>query len=393
LIPLVLIAMTIYIFAVSVNYDGFFAAQYGLVRLPPLAETNAAWGIFQAPPGDDDNADPSLNYVSKQRFYYSPNTHDGVNDLMDKLKQKYPAVDVFGEASSTDVSTQYEENMFTTWAAINFDLTPAQFASGSFLSDASTGGVSNVKYTIRMNPQVAFLPDIVFDDDVYRDAVAGADWYAKSGYLTLQNFVATYIASLYPEVDDEFSIDMLVQRYPYTESQDDAPGIDFATLRFYLWKWMGSTILSLAIFLPVLMILIQPVKERASRMKDLLQISGMLDSAYYMSYILGAFIVIMAISTICVLLLAAGNVLSDKHFAPYFALLASYGLGLIAFSLAFGFVIPRPEFIGLPLYILQAGLAVGGCYLANDYDIPIGLKLFIGTIFPTHQLHQWYFRY
>lgn len=374
--------MTIYIFSQSVNSDGFFSANYALIRLPPLADSHTTWGIFQAPPGDDDNNDPSLNYVSKERLYYSPNTHAGVNALMDKLKNKYPAVNVFGQESSSDVSTQYEENMFTTWAALNFDLTEDQIASGSLLADDETGGISNVKYTIRMNPQVAILPDFTTDHDVYRDAVASADWYAKSGYLTLQNFVSSYVSGLYPGVENDFSVDMFVQRYPYTTDQEEAPGVDYETLRFFLWKWMGSTILTLAIFLPVLMILIQPVKERCSRMKDLLQISGMLDTAYYMSYILGAFIVIMAISVICVLFLGAGNVLSEHHFSPYLALLSCYGLGLIAFSLAFGFVIPRPEFIGLPLYILQAGLAVGGCYLANDYSIPIGLKLFVGTIFP-----------
>lgn len=300
---------------------------------------------------------------------------------MAQLKAKYPDVDVFGEASSSDVSTQYEEHMFTTWAALNFDLTEQQIESGSLLN-GDVDGLTTVKYTIRINPQIAILPDFDYDGDVYRDSVASTDWYYKSGYLTLQNFVSTYTASLYPGVDDSFSVDMFIQRYPETDSQDEAPGIDFETLRFFLWKWMGSTILTLAVFLPVLMILIQPVKERANRMKDLLQISGMLDTSYYMSYILGAYIVIMAISAICILFLASGNVLSVRHFAPYFSLLACYGLGLIAFSLAFGFVIPRPEFIGLPLYIMQAGFAVGGCYLANDYTIPMGLKLFIGTIFP-----------
>jgi ATP-binding cassette subfamily A (ABC1) protein 3 len=382
LIPLVLIAMTMYIFAQSVNFDGYFAANYNLIRLPPLAEVNTNWGIFQGPPGDDDNLEPSLNYVSKERLYFSPASHAGVAELMSAMKTKYPAINLFGEDSSGDVSTQYDENIFTTWAALNFELTDEQISTGSFLTAENNGGVSNVKYTIRMNPQVALIPDFTFDDDVYRDAVASADWYAKSGYLTLQNFVTSYVSGLYPDVPDDFEIDMFIQRYPYSTDQDEAPGIDYEVLRFYLWKWMGSTILTLAIFLPVLMILIQPVKERCSRMKDLLQISGMLDTAYYMAYILSAFLVIMAISTICVILLALGNVLGVHQLGPYFALLACYGLGLIAFSLAFGFVIPRPEFIGLPLYIMQAGLAVGGCYIANDYGISIGLKLFIGTIFP-----------
>ena len=62
--------------------------------------------------------------------------------------------------------------------------------------------------------------------------------------------------------------------------------------------------------------------------------------------------------------------------------MACYGPALISFSLAFGFVIPRPEFIGLPLFILQVALAVGGCYVANDYNMDPGLKLFLGTLFP-----------
>jgi hypothetical protein len=378
LVPLVLILMTIYLFVQSASYDPFYGPVYNLLRLPPLSKSGE-WGVFNEPPSpDDDNADMTMNYVTKTRMWYSPQNHPGVEALITALNEKYPSVTPIGCDDSGDVFSSYEENMFTTWASLEFNLSPEQIQTGSFFASS---GTSNVQYTIRINPHVAVLPDSVLDEGVYKDAVSGADWWSKSGYLTLQNFVSTYLTQTYT-ADPTFNIDMFVQRYPYDYRQEESPGVDFRFLRFILWKWMGSTVLTLALFLPILMVVIQPVKERASKMKDLLNISGLLDSAYYASYVFGAYFIFMFMAAIVLPLLAAGMVLSPWHLAPYFAMMSCYGLALISFALAFGFVIPRPEFIGLPLFILQAALTVGGTYLANDYNMDPGLKLFIGTLFP-----------
>ena len=313
--------MTMFTFLQSATFDPYFASQYELIRLPPLS-AGGTWGIFQEPPNpNDDNTMPDMNYVNVKKLFYSPQSHAGVQDFINALKIKYPDVEPEGADSVSDIDSIYEENLFTTWAAIQFDLTSDQLSSGSFFT--TDGSVSNVKFTFRVSPSEAILPDYEYDDLVYRDSVAQADWWYKAGYMTMQNFVSTYMTQKITN-DATFTIDGFIQRYPYDMTQEEAPGIDWAFLRMVLWKWMGSVILTASCFLPILMVVIQPVKERASKMVDLLQISGMLNSAYYASYIIGAFLIFMFMATICLFLLFYGLVLSKYHIDPYFSLVNSF---------------------------------------------------------------------
>lgn len=102
--------------AVITTYDDVYQKH----SLPPLSDTTP-WGIFNA--GSNGNIED--NPVSKN-LYYSPNTHAGVNALMDALMVKYPDVKATGYVDPNGVNDQYQKNLFDTWASVQFDLTADQ---------------------------------------------------------------------------------------------------------------------------------------------------------------------------------------------------------------------------------------------------------------------------
>ena len=54
------------------------------------------------------------------------------------------------------------------------------------------------------------MPDSTYDGEVYRNTVASADAWINSGYLTIQNFIATYLATQYPNVPNNFTVRMFI---------------------------------------------------------------------------------------------------------------------------------------------------------------------------------------
>jgi hypothetical protein len=146
LIPVSFLAFWIYITIQSNTPILYSDAVYDLRNLPPLS-SKGEWGIFQTI--DDDTIDVSMFVLSKTLFY-SPNNHDGVNQLMADLAATYPQIELHGEKSAHEVSLEYEANLFTTWAAIQFDLSDEQISTGKLIP--STTSLSTVNYEIRISP-------------------------------------------------------------------------------------------------------------------------------------------------------------------------------------------------------------------------------------------------
>lgn len=377
LIPMAMILFWIYITIQSNTPIIYSDAVYSLRNLPPLS-SKGQWGIFHSI--DDDTVDVPMYITFTKLLLYSPNNHPEVNELMGNLSLTYPQVEVRGKRTSKDVESEYQANLFTTWAAIQFDLTDEQISSGKLIT--STTSASEVNYQLRISPSIMFLPDSTYDSDVYRNAIASADAWINSGYLTIQNFVATYLATQYPGVPNNFTVDTFVQRYPKDPQQDKAPGADYSFSRFMLWKWVASFLLTAALILPILTLASTTVKERENRMKDLLEISGLIDAAYWASYVIAGALISQVMIWIAILLLLAGAVFTLEHISPYAALLTCYSLALIPFLLAFGFVVFRSEYYSLPAFLLSVILCVCGDYLADNENISIGLKLFLGFLAP-----------
>ena len=136
------------------------------------------------------------------------------------------------------------------------------------------------------------------------------------------------------------------------------------------------------IILPILSMATQTVKERQFKMKDLLEISGMLDISYWCSYLLAAFLLLFVAMILFLALLWAGTVLTRYHLFPYFILLMTYSVAFMGFLMLFGFAVFRTEYYGLPAFLVSVGLTVGGDYIAHDRDLTIGSKLFLGFLIP-----------
>jgi hypothetical protein len=147
LIPVFLLAFWIYITLQNNSPITYADPVYSLRNLPPLSG-KGQWGIFQ---DDDDGVDVSM-FVYTKLLLYSPNTHQGVNDLMDQLAIAYPQIDIQGQKSSGALSTEYEANLFTTWGALEFQLTDEQITTGKLITSTSLG--SDVSYKLRISPSV-----------------------------------------------------------------------------------------------------------------------------------------------------------------------------------------------------------------------------------------------
>jgi hypothetical protein len=141
-----------------------------------------------------------------------------------------------------------------------------------------------------------------------------------------------------------------------------------------LWKWVGSFILTSALILPLLTLVSTTVKERENNMKDLLEISGLVDAAYWASYLIAGEIFSQLMIWMALLLLIAGSVLTGEHIAPYLALMTCYSLAFLPFLFCFGFIVYRSEYYSLPAFLFSVGLCVSGDYLADEETISIGIK-------------------
>lgn len=123
---------------------------------------------------------------------------------MGNFSLKYPSVKLHGFPTASDVSHQYTRNIFDTWSAVIFDLSDEQISSNLLVINQINQSV--IDYKIRISPNEMSLPDTTVDEDVYRDSLADADQWANSGYFTIQNFISTYSALLYDDVDPSFTV-------------------------------------------------------------------------------------------------------------------------------------------------------------------------------------------
>jgi hypothetical protein len=178
-------------------------------------------------------------------------------------------------------------------------------------------------------------------------------------------------------------IDTFLARYPETlQEEENSSSSSMKENRFLLWKWSASFLMTACMILPILSLATQTVKERQFKMKDLLQISGLLDISYWCSYLLASFIMLLVCMIFFLGLLWAGTVLTRFHIFPYFILLMAYALAFMGFLMLFGFAVFRTEYYGLPAFLVSVGLTVGGVYIAHDKNLTIGSKVFLGLLIP-----------
>lgn len=78
----------------------------------------------------------------------------------------------------------------------------------------------------------------------------------------------------------------MVQRYPKSPIYDDELAVNISSTRNQVWKWIGATVLSICLFVPALSYLTEIVRERQFMMKDLLEISGLMNISYWFSYLI-----------------------------------------------------------------------------------------------------------
>ncbi|RYG68763.1 hypothetical protein EON64_04450, partial [archaeon] len=175
---------------------------YDLSILPPLSD-QTPWGVF----GQDSKGN-SLASVLSKRLYYCPQNHTGVDALISSLVAKYPQIEPVGADDPDGIKQLFEENLFDTWASMQFTLNSDQLSTGLLVT--SQTNPSTVSYSILISPniyQLNLATDNTTDtDDLYNLQQAQADLFWSSGYMTLQNFVATYLATQYTTVDPDYTV-------------------------------------------------------------------------------------------------------------------------------------------------------------------------------------------
>lgn len=143
-----MILFWIYITIESNSPVTYSDAVYSLRDLPPLS-SKGKWGVFETV--DDDSVDVSMYVKYTRVMLYSPNTHQGVNELMGNLSLAYPQINIHGKKSSNDLQTEYEANLFNTWVALEFQLTDDQITTGQLVNPSS---ISTVNYELRVCPAI-----------------------------------------------------------------------------------------------------------------------------------------------------------------------------------------------------------------------------------------------
>jgi hypothetical protein len=353
------------------------ADVYSYFSLPPLS-TNGEWGVFNQ--NGNGNTDDTI--ISK-RLYYAPVNHPGVEDLINALTTAYPDIVAVGAPNENGLNNLYEANLFDTWSSLEFFLSADQLASGKLITSETVA--TAVNYEIAINPVNwgSGLSTSNYSLSVYNDQSCEADIYWSSGYMTLQNFIATYLARNYSTVNPAFTVDTFLQRYPKSPVYPNQLAVNLDTIRNSIWKWIGATVLSICLFTPILSLLTEIVRERQFLMKDLLEISGMMNISYYFSYLLFAFLLGEFSTWLSIGICSIYGILTPDRIGPYGALLTCYVLASSTFGMAFGFVIPRSEYYALPVFLTTCALTVCGAYLAIADNISISLKLFFCFLSPS----------
>ena len=153
-----------------------------------------------------------------------------------------------------------------------------------------------------------------------------------------------------------------------------------------------STLVSICIFRALIGPLTEMVRERQYRMKDILEISGLINSAYYISYLI--FTQVIAQITIWLPLIAillGTGVLDNARVPAYGALFTCYSLGITAMAMCFGFIVFKSEYYALPAFVMNSALTVGGIFLGMDYGTSAPLKLFVSFLVPPLGLSMGFF--
>ena len=223
---------------------------YLLHGLPPLSDDSYDWGIFNA--DSTANNDDQYGSIMSTDLYYSPSDNAGVVAVMNALQDMYPDVSLIPMADPQDIITDYQENLFKTYGSVEFELTDTQRTTGELVTQGVSG--DQVTYSIRISPVNAILPTDT-TATVYNDLNTPADAWSNSGYLTIQNFINTYLATVqkngvYTGTSSDFSVDTLLQRYPESDVYDGTFAFDMSTMRWYLWKWLAPTVITIALFTP-----------------------------------------------------------------------------------------------------------------------------------------------
>lgn len=129
--------------------------------------------------------------------------------------------------------------------------------------------------------------------------------------------------------------------------------------------------------------LIEIVRERQYLMKDMLEISGLMNVSYWTSYLI--ILLLNGVLSIGVIvgLLRAFNLFDERRVGPYAALMFVYLFSSSAFAMMFGFLVPRSEYYGLPVFLLTVAFTVCGAFLGIATNITADLKLFFCFLSPS----------
>ena len=124
---------------------------------------------------------------------------------------------------------------------------------------------------------------------------------------------------------------------------------------------MAGVIISISIFSAILGSLTELVRERQYQMKDLLEISGLLNISYWLGNWIFQFIIAIFTTWVPIIGMAlAVGILTLSRVIPYVAIMMAYSAAAISMGMCFGFVIFKAEYYGLPTFILGNALAVAG---------------------------------
>lgn len=189
-------------FFLLVNQSFIKEAYYDIRPLYPLSD-QGPFGVFNLEgktPVFDFDPPPNI-------LLFSPNNHAGVLGLIADLQKTYPYIDVKGAVDASGVDDAYYDNLYSTWSCLVFDLDEYQIKYGNFSTPNN-----KVQYTIRNAPYIPVSTDY-FDSEVYNeDRFPAVDYALITGYLTLQNYVRTWITT--KNSGKIFSVESTVQRYP-----------------------------------------------------------------------------------------------------------------------------------------------------------------------------------
>ena len=189
MIPFFILSFVAIMFSV-INSVELTTGIYSVHNLPPLS-ASGMWGIF-SPTSRQNKVN---NYISVQELYYSPDDHPGVNNLIASLVAEYPSIKASGFANPEEIIEGFQTGIYSVWAAIEFNLTTEQIQTGSLV--VGELNPSSVDYTILINENFVSLPTDLLDNGVYNAEQCDADKWWTSGYMTLQNFVSTYLTRQY----------------------------------------------------------------------------------------------------------------------------------------------------------------------------------------------------